>query len=143
MGIQPHAGEPYADEWEKMDRFERLCWYWQVENQYLREIIDRTVQFEKLLHSYEYFCNELLTPIGLTLSRDRWSQAVDTPKNVTVKHIVPHWTQWEPEKMSSFLRICGQEMKEYSYDLFNAHALDEDKKTHVDPLCRSRECEGS
>ncbi|MFW6070645.1 MAG: sulfotransferase, partial [bacterium] len=29
--IRPRPGDPWAGKWEQMDRFARLCWYWQVE----------------------------------------------------------------------------------------------------------------
>lgn len=35
--IHPLPDDPWYERWEKMDRFEKICWYWQVENKYLRE----------------------------------------------------------------------------------------------------------
>ena len=53
--LQPPPGDPWHTEWAQMDRFARLCWYWQAENAFVRQAIGVTVRFEDLLHDYAYF----------------------------------------------------------------------------------------
>lgn len=114
--IYPRSGA-WRDKWSSMNRFERLCWYWMVENRYLRECIGRTVQFERILSSYEYFRENVLEPLGLKVSREVWKRAVDRPKNVTEVYRLPHWSKWSDEMKSAFERICGEEMEKCGYKL--------------------------
>ena len=115
--ICPHAEDPLAEAWPQMDRFERLCWYWTVENRYLRHALARHVQFERLLSSYDYFVNELLVPLGLSITRDMWRTARQHPKNATSQYGIPHWSNWDSDKKAAFERICGQEMHENGYEV--------------------------
>jgi|Deesub1362A_J573_1020465.scaffolds.fasta_scaffold00470_10 hypothetical protein len=114
--IYPKRGDPWRDKWPEMSRFERLCWYWQVENRYLRSCIKRTVQLERIVSSYEYFSDEVLKPLNLEIPEGIWQEAVKSPKNVTREYKLPHWSEWEQEKVAAFWRICGDEMKANGYD---------------------------
>ena len=114
--IRPHPDDRWASQWEHMDRFARLCWYWQVDNAYLRQNIGRTVQFEALLSSYDYLCEHLLEPVGLQLPPSVWEEAVNRPRNVTKEHAMPPWEQWTPAQKRTFRAICGEEMRKNGYD---------------------------
>lgn len=114
--IRPRPGDPWADEWEKMDRFARLCWYWQVENAYLRRSVERTVHFEALLDSYDYLCAHVLEPAGLQLPASVWEKAINRPRNVTQEHAMPPWEKWTPAQKETFRAICGDEMRKNGYD---------------------------
>jgi hypothetical protein len=116
-GIRPHAEDRWSAEWDKMDRFARLCWYWQVENTYLRKAVGSTVQFEQLLASYDYFRERLLAPCGLELPRSEWQNAVYVPVNATAKHRIGRWEEWSDARKATFLAICGEEMALNGYDL--------------------------
>jgi hypothetical protein len=113
--IFPTDQDPCRDEWRTMSRFERLCWYWQVENRYLRHNIQRCVRFENLVTDYDYFREKLLSPIGIGLSLEKWQAATRVPKNVTDRYRIPHWTQWDSQTMAAFRRICEEEMAHYGY----------------------------
>lgn len=113
--IYPPDGDPWKNEWDQMSRFEKLCWYWQTENQYLRQCIGRTVQLERLILSYDSFETELLSPLGIEISKHAWQAAVTRPVNMTNQHRIPHWSEWGGEREASFWRICGAEMAEYGY----------------------------
>lgn len=115
--IEPREGEPWAKEWPRMDRFERLSWYWMSENRYLRRVIDRTVQIEKLLSDYEYFATRLLDPLGLTVSEHAWQVARQRPKNATKQYQIPHWSDWETQRREAFESICGEEMYKNGYEI--------------------------
>lgn len=117
IGIRPVASDPWAEEWEKMDRFARLCWYWQVDNTYLRQTIGRTKQFEQILKSYDYFKSEILVPCGLKIPHSSWQQAVKKPSNATEQHQLPLWEAWSDAQQEIFLRICGDEMRKCGYEV--------------------------
>ena len=115
--IFPPEGDPWRGLWSRMSRFEKICWYWQVENNYLRHNISRTVQFEKLISDYRYFKENLLTPLDLRLSEDVWKAEVNRPVNITRSFVIPHWKAWDNEMVEKFNNICGEEMKENGYDI--------------------------
>lgn len=115
--IYPTNADPWKDEWDEMSRFEKLCWYWQVENHYLRNNIERTVQLERLISSYDYFSKQLLCPLDLNVPKSVWQAAVDRPKNATEQYEIPHWTSWERQRKTIFREICGEEMNRLGYEI--------------------------
>ena len=115
--IMPKNGDQWYDEWGNMTRFERLCWYWNIENHYLLDNIGKIIQFENLISSYEYFQEKLLIPLGLVIPESLWEKEINAPKNITSKYEFPHWTQWDSKRKSIFNTICGKIMKEVGYSL--------------------------
>lgn len=115
--IYPKEGDPWKSQWPEMTRFERLCWYWQVENCYLRNSIGDTVQLERLVSDYDYFRENLLDRLGLIIPRETWEEAVDVPKNVTKRYQIPSWSDWPDDKMKAFKMICEEEMRRNGYEL--------------------------
>lgn len=114
--IEPSKRDPRTQDWHRMDRFERLCWFWKTENQYVRERADRTVQFEKLIADYAYFKECILQPLQLSLSASQWRQAVARPKNETNEYAISHWSQWDTARHDAFMRICLDEMTLNGYE---------------------------
>lgn len=113
--IKPPKSNPWYDKWDTMNRFERLCWYWDVENRYMIENIDRIIYFEKLLSDYDYFNKNLLEPLNLEITKETWENEISAPKNITKKHAIPRWNEWCPEKLKSFYEICGETMQVLGY----------------------------
>lgn len=113
--IRPRGDDPWRDRWGEMSRFERLCWYWMVENRFLRKRLDRRVRLEDLVDSYDVFRDGLLEETGVQIPRDVWVEAVDRPKNVTSDHTLPHWTEWSDDRREAFREICGDELDTYGY----------------------------
>lgn len=115
--IYPAKADPWQDKWPGMSRFERICWYWQAENRYLRQSIETRVQLEKIVSSYDYFKSKLLDELGLEISRQAWQEAASIPKNATEQHKISHWREWGQDMMRRFQDICGEEMAENGYEL--------------------------
>lgn len=115
--LHPQEGDPQNDAWLGMNRFEKLCWYWLVENRCLRSCIGQTVQLEKLLSDYDYFKDKLLNPLQLDISESKWLEATNIPKNVTRGYRIPHWSSWDVKMQRAFERICGEEMAKNGYSL--------------------------
>lgn len=115
--IYPRENDPWRDEWPRMLRFEKLCWYWMVENKYLRECIGKTIHFEKIILEYDYFKKNVLKPLNLEISRETWEEIINKPKNATVSHKLPHWSKWDKRTKEAFERICGEEMRKSGYEL--------------------------
>ncbi|MBA7694795.1 hypothetical protein ES703_103408 [subsurface metagenome] len=75
--IHPTQKSPWKDKWNNMTQFEKICWYWDVENRYLNKNIKKTLQFEKLISSYKYFKEHLLDPLELKISKETWQKEVE------------------------------------------------------------------
>lgn len=103
--------------WNTMSRFEKICWTWTYENSYLREHTDSTVRFEDITSDYERFNLQVLRPLGLSLDRSVWVDAVQQPKNETKRFTTSSWEEWGCEQREQFRQLCGQEMLQYGYDL--------------------------
>ncbi len=115
--IKPKEHDCWSKEWSEMNRFEKLCWFWQIESRYVRERTNKTVQFERLIADYEYFNDHLLQPLQLTLSKNLWLQIVDNPQNRTHNYSIPYWSDWNTDRQQSFTRICGNEMEASGYPI--------------------------
>lgn len=115
--IRPHPEDPLFDDWPRMDRFARLCWYWATENAFVREAIGVTIRFENLLSDYEYFAERLLEPCGVRVSQNDWEAAVSQPRNKTSRHRMAGSDSWSPDLKETFKRICGGEMLVTGYEL--------------------------
>jgi hypothetical protein len=114
--IRPTPESPWKDKWNSMTQFEKICWYWDVENCYLNESIKKTLQFEKLISSYEYFKEHLLDPLEFKISKETWQKEVHSPKNITSQYTIPHWSEWDKREMDAFNEICGDTMRANGYE---------------------------
>ncbi len=115
MSIHPIKSDPWSARWSEMDRFSRICWYWQEENARLRLAIGKTVQFEKILSSYEYFHSEILEPCHVYINKQDWEFAIMSPRNTTSNFQMPKWDDWTLEQQKIFREICGDEMMQSGY----------------------------
>ena len=113
--LRPHESDPFFAQWPTMDRFAKLCWYWRVENQYLRTSMGNTVRFEEIARDYECLEQRVLRPFGLVLSQSVWKQQAGVQRNATGAYRMPHWREWDAGHMRTFETICGDEMRASGY----------------------------
>lgn len=113
--MHPTGQDPWRAHWREMDRFSRICWFWQAENSYLRTKLGNTVQFERILSSYEYFYNMILAPCHLSIDKKDWETAVASPDNRTGTFKMQRWDTWTPDQQRAFREICGEEMAKCGY----------------------------
>jgi Sulfotransferase family len=113
--IHPEDADPWKACWHEMDRFARICWYWQEENRRLRTAIGKTVQFEQIVSSYEYFARGILDPCAIQIGKEAWATAIATPQNTTREFSMPKWDQWTSEQQKTFREICEEEMVQCGY----------------------------
>ena len=113
----PMGSDPWKERWPEMDRFARICWFWQEDNRMLRTTIGKTIQFEKLVSDYDYFSEKLLLPLGLQIDKGLWSKNVNVPKNTTPSFDMPKWNEWTDKQKKTFIEICGDEMRDSGYEI--------------------------
>jgi hypothetical protein len=116
MSMHPTNSDPWKEKWPGMDRFARLCWFWQEENRRLRLATKQTVQFEKILAGYDYFAEQVLQPCGIHIEKKDWEATIKTPRNVSKEFTMPKWDKWTAQQQQTFREICGAEMEKCGYD---------------------------
>lgn len=114
-GIGPYLVCDENEESESLDRFERLCWYWRVENEFLRKRVLRMARFEDVISDWRSFQEQILDPIGLTMPYGEWRKERSRVENVTERHIMRKPEDWPRSRRDTFQRICGEEMRRYGY----------------------------
>ncbi len=115
--FRPLPQDPFYQEWGNMTRFQRICWMWMRENEYMRKRINKRAHFEDILSSYTLFREQILEPLGLNLEEAVWQSSIQNPQNVTKEYTIGKWKYWTQEQQEEFIRICGQEMQEYGYTI--------------------------
>lgn len=115
--IRPLKCDPWFHDWENMTRFEKICWYWDIENRYLKKNVEKVIKFEELISNFDYFEEELLKNLNLKLSKEIWETEIMIPKNISSEYKIPHWTKWDQKKRETFVQICGETMKKLGYDI--------------------------
>ncbi|MBD3276575.1 MAG: hypothetical protein GF372_14770 [Candidatus Marinimicrobia bacterium] len=113
--IFPHYGDPSFLKWQDYDRFEKLTWYWNTENEYLNQHIDHTICFERLISEYDYFCNKLTNLLKINISYEIWKKHINRPLNKSNEYPLSHWTEWDETMTDKFWNICYDQMNIYGY----------------------------
>jgi len=113
--VRPPVEDPYADRWESMKRFEKLCWLWAADKRYIRTHVGQNVRFENLLSDFDYFSSKVLDFTGLTMDQRDWSASVKGINNATPHYNFPAYNDWGGDEKRSFETICGEEMAVYGY----------------------------
>lgn len=102
-----------ADEWARMDRFARLCWLWAADNAYLRTHAQGLAVFEEITRNYSSLQEQILTPLGLTLSESIWADHRSRGRNES-KPPDGHRPEWSERQESQFERYCADELAHYA-----------------------------
>ena len=114
---KPTKNDIYRKAWKRMDRFEKVCWYWMHGNQYILTKSGLTpVKFENLITNYTYFKNNILEKTGISVPESKWRAEVKSPSNKTKKYGFPKWTEWNNVMIRKFNAICGPTMKSLGYN---------------------------
>ena len=114
--IQP-TYELTAEAWLQLSRFEKFCWVWKAENEFIRKNTFFHTRIEDITSSYALFKEQILEPLGLELEEDIWRVSLQHPKNVTKEYAIGSWDDWTAEQQKQFIRICSKEMQEYGYEI--------------------------
>ncbi len=115
--ITPPILDKFSSQWHTLTAFEKICWGWKAENQFMRENTKLRARFEDITASYPLFSQQILRPLGLSLKEELWRQTVRRPVNATKKYVVGSWDDWTDEQQQQFTSICGSEMQEYGYEI--------------------------
>lgn len=103
------------EEWRDMSRFQKICWVWREDNEFIRTRVTSFVRMEDILGNYGYFQAKVLTPTGLDLREADWAQSIHEKVNVGERGRFPEYGRWDKRDKADFERICGPEMHNYGY----------------------------
>ena len=130
----PQDDDPFSLVWHKISRFEKLCWYWNHTNLYIKDKIHNYIRFEDILLDYDLLSKKILMPMEIRLTKEKWQKFINQPINATsklpvkyfLKRMLPHykqrkienishWKEWDRELTERFWEICGDTMREFGY----------------------------
>jgi hypothetical protein len=121
-------GDPYAEKWRTMSRFERICWAWATLNSYALNSIRknpraRVFRFEDIFKSenrYQHLTELVdfgtgLPGVGVVPPQvlEGWLER----RVHASSGDFPGWQEWSPQHRQHFLGICGPLMEELDYEL--------------------------
>ncbi|MDZ7804401.1 hypothetical protein [Thiohalophilus sp.] len=118
--IKPLPGDEYSDDWEKMSRFEKICWSWRETNEFLMQYIPEShwLKLEGITSDYDYFTEHFARNVGVDMSYETWVSLVNKKsKNATSSYKFPAWKDWSEEQKKAFERICGETMFRLGYEI--------------------------
>lgn len=119
--------DPYYDRWDKMNRFERNCWFWQKKNRIIQQ------ELKDFPNSKTFFYEDLFDP---GKAEESWERLIDflelqekanedmdikgyLQENVVNKnktYELGDWKEWPKEYQESLLRIAGEHMRTLGYE---------------------------
>lgn len=121
--------DPYFTKWDKMSRFEKICWLWVKMDRFIYDSIKEdkksiTIKFEDIFDAERDYIGmrkiidflDLDPEKSIGLKNEKFNRFMRRKINVT-KYPRPHWRNWSIINKEAFLEICGAHMKLYEYDL--------------------------
>ncbi len=116
--------DPYADKWDKMDRFEKICWVWSrkdglIYDQVINDNNAAIFRFEDLFvnkQSSEW--NKMIDFLGLSdnlINEDHIAYIKKKKSNQTKMYELPKWNEWTKDRQRQFLNIAGEHMFKLGY----------------------------
>jgi hypothetical protein len=48
---------------------------------------------------------------------EEWTNLARKPKNITKTFLFPKWSAWNQLNKNTFIELCGEEMRKYSYEI--------------------------
>lgn len=113
-------GDPFSNEWERMDRFEKVCWWWQKRDRIISDALENhdnsiTVRFEEIFDSENG--NPGMRKIIDFLELDIEYQGSDFFRkiNETGYSHFPHWRAWDRRLREKFTRVAGDQAARHGY----------------------------
>jgi hypothetical protein len=102
------CGDVSAESWQQMDRFAKVCWYWDYLNRLIEHDLQRYAPGRFLLVRLETLGQQLpdiLQWLGLRAA------LLPKPKRINPGKRPPYpWQTWTPDHCQTFIRWCGARM---------------------------------
>ena len=115
----------FFGQWEKMSRFQRVCWNWVKRNQMIEgfltnDISWKKVRFEDMFNNGYSGIWEIIDFIDLRnhikIDNDKLDKVLAKASNINRKYLLPKkYEDWPDDKKENFEDICGEYMKRSGY----------------------------
>ncbi|MEW5857923.1 MAG: glycosyltransferase [Cyanobacteriota bacterium] len=105
------CGDMSPDEWSKLDRFGRCCWYWSYVNRIIEaDLNEHAAERFKILHLEEINLKlpEIIDWIGL-----KTAVIPQAERHNVAKREPYHWTRWTEQERATFDHWCGNLMDRF------------------------------
>ena len=119
-------------QWLDGDKFYQVCWNWAQTTEKLLSEETRMIKLENVIDDFIRLKSDLLDPLGLVLSQDRWKEIVGGKVNATrpawyrklyarakgktyVKESLPPFSHWTSTQKQMLLDVCGKAMERCGY----------------------------
>lgn len=113
--ITPKLGDPAYLRWSRMERFERVCWYWNDGVTNLMRYGVPTIKLEDIIEDYQFFLDNVLKPLQLNISEKMWKSSVKEKVNASQSYGFPSYKNWSNAQKMQFEEWCGQTMQSLGY----------------------------
>lgn len=122
------SNDPYCSQWNNMNRFEKICWYWVKKDKLIYDSIkdDKnaiTVKFEDIFDGDSEYKGlwEIIDFLDLkkrlSVPKEEILKKMTRKSNATKEDLLGKWETWTPEHKEQFISIAGEHMKLYGYPM--------------------------
>lgn len=113
--------DPYFDLWDKMSRFEKICWRWQKKDNFIYEDLKNIdnyirVKFEDIFNNEEHSgLFRIADYIGVSREETKKiiEKMISKKINKNNSYELSKWPQWSKDKKENFKEIAGNHMNNY------------------------------
>jgi len=117
-GLKLPVVDDFTRLWDTKTDLEKACYCWLQDNKRLRLEINNSVRFEDIVNNFEHCKERVLDPLGLKLSKKVWQEQVNKKVNASKTYDkYPEFSKWSNNDQDTLLKICGDEMSKYEYEI--------------------------
>lgn len=115
------SDDPYFNIWDKMSRFEKICWRWQKKDNFIYEDLKKVenfirIKFRDIFNSKDHnglFKIADYVGISKTKTAKMIDEMINEKVNNNKKYEIPRWPEWSKNKRKKFNQIAGKHMNKY------------------------------
>jgi hypothetical protein len=101
--------------WSSLDKFQKICLLWRVENEYALQYADKVVRFEDMMSDYQAFHDCFCQPTGIHVDAGLWSSRSRVKDDANCSTRRYGWAEWNGEQRGFFRAECGALMTSFGY----------------------------
>jgi hypothetical protein len=119
--VRPVEGEEFFGRWEGMSPFEKICWYWEVYNDFAVDFCERACSSSILkIRASDLFAGRTIPQIFDFLdlqppSSEAIEEVLSKKLNAQRRGTFPEPEEWTPSMHQTLRRIAGHTMERLGY----------------------------
>lgn len=129
LSADDFPGDEYKKNWKGLSQFEKLCWAWNKQNSYVRDISQGLPQsnfrwfrfedifgkkngFQEFFDLLEFVCS--IDP-GRLKAKPEMGESIKQKIHKPKKYFFPKWTEWTSAQARALNKLCGPLMRRFGY----------------------------